>query len=360
MDSSGSSGRLAGLAQGVVARDPDAAAASARSSRRSSRSSRRSTVSRPCRAAARAAVMPAPPAPTTTTSTSSGSGGCSWRKTVTGSIVGRHALRRRTTHGRRRPRGRRAGPRADPAAARDLARASTSSTPTRSSCSTSGGASRPGRRVHGHKVGLSSKAMQEMMGVDEPDYGHLLSDMEVSDGRAGRRRRATATRASRSRSAFVLGETLPGEGCTEDDVLAGDRDVAPAIELIDSRIVDWNIRIADTIADNASSAGLRARPGAGQARATSTCRPSTRVLVTQRREGRRGPLRRRARQPGHRRGLAGRQGGVVRGHPRGRARDPARLGAPRDRRTPRRRLRRRLRRPRHRPTCPSRTERRRT
>ena len=56
--------------------------------------------------------------------------------------------------------------------------------------------------------------------------------------------------------AFVLGETLPGEGCTEDDVLRATEYVAPAIELIDSRIADWDIRIADTIADNASSAGF--------------------------------------------------------------------------------------------------------
>jgi 2-keto-4-pentenoate hydratase len=56
--------------------------------------------------------------------------------------------------------------------------------------------------------------------------------------------------------AFVLGETLPGAGCTEDDVLRATQYVAPAIELIDSRIADWNILIADTIADNASSAGF--------------------------------------------------------------------------------------------------------
>ena len=69
----------------------------------------------------------------------------------------------------------------------------------------------------------------------------------------------------------MLGATLPGEGCTEDDVIAATEAVAPAIELIDSRIADWKIRIGDTIADNASSAGLRARPGPGQARPTSTC-----------------------------------------------------------------------------------------
>ena len=55
---------------------------------------------------------------------------------------------------------------------------------------------------------------------------------------------------------FVLGQTLPGEGCTEDDVIAGTEYVTASIELIDSRIADWNIKIADTIADNASSAGF--------------------------------------------------------------------------------------------------------
>jgi 2-keto-4-pentenoate hydratase len=109
-----------------------------------------------------------------------------------------------------------------------------------------------GTSVHGHKVGLSSHAMQQMMGVDEPDYGHLLSDMAVGPT-------VPAAQYCYPRVevevAFILGASLPGEGCTEDDVLAATQYVAPAIELIDSRIVDWNIKIADTIADNASSAG---------------------------------------------------------------------------------------------------------
>jgi 2-keto-4-pentenoate hydratase len=54
---------------------------------------------------------------------------------------------------------------------------------------------------------------------------------------------------------FVLGADLPGEGCTEADVLAATERVVPALELIDSRITDWKIKLADTIADNASSAG---------------------------------------------------------------------------------------------------------
>jgi 2-keto-4-pentenoate hydratase len=116
-----------------------------------------------------------------------------------------------------------------------------------------------GAAVRGHKVGLSSKAMQEMMGVDEPDYGHLLSDMELPEMGHSAARPVSAGRYCYPRVevevGFVLGETLPGEGCTEDDVIAATEAVAPAIELIDSRIADWDIRIGDTIADNASSAG---------------------------------------------------------------------------------------------------------
>ncbi|MGA9102969.1 2-keto-4-pentenoate hydratase [Aeromicrobium sp.] len=112
-----------------------------------------------------------------------------------------------------------------------------------------------GASVRGHKVGLSSKAMQEMMNVDEPDYGHLLSDMEVFSDSPVSVGRYCMPRVE-VEVAFVLGRTLPGEGCTEDDVLACTDHVTASIELIDSRITDWNIKIADTIADNASSAGF--------------------------------------------------------------------------------------------------------
>ena len=122
-----------------------------------------------------------------------------------------------------------------------------------------------GATIKGHKVGLSSLAMQQMMNVDEPDYGHLLSDMECLEGTpvsAG----AYCMPRVEVEVAFILGETLPGEGCTEADVLAATEWVAPSIELIDSRIQNWNIKIGDTIADNASSAGFilgpeRVRPG---------------------------------------------------------------------------------------------------
>jgi 2-keto-4-pentenoate hydratase len=114
---------------------------------------------------------------------------------------------------------------------------------------------RNGATVRGHKVGLSSEAMQEMMGVDEPDYGHLLSDMEVFSDTPVSVGRYCMPRVE-VEVAFVLGETLPGAECTEEDVVAGTEYVTASIELIDSRIEDWNIKIADTIADNASSAGF--------------------------------------------------------------------------------------------------------
>ena len=112
-----------------------------------------------------------------------------------------------------------------------------------------------GARVRGHKVGLSSPVMQQMMGVDEPDYGHLLDSMVL--------RQDTPIPAAgycypriEVEIGYVLGSALPGAGCTEADVLAATEYIVPSLELIDSRITDWRIKLADTIADNASSAGV--------------------------------------------------------------------------------------------------------
>jgi 2-keto-4-pentenoate hydratase len=111
-----------------------------------------------------------------------------------------------------------------------------------------------GARIIGHKVGLSSEAMQKMMNVDEPDYGHLLDEMEVFEDRPVATGRYLYPRVE-VEVAFVLASDLPGEGCTEDDVLASTAAFAPSIELIDTRIKDWKIKLCDTISDNASSAG---------------------------------------------------------------------------------------------------------
>ncbi|MGH3520113.1 MAG: 2-keto-4-pentenoate hydratase [Haloechinothrix sp.] len=112
-----------------------------------------------------------------------------------------------------------------------------------------------GSRVVGHKVGLSSLAMQRMMGVDEPDYGHLLSDMALDESVPIAMDRYCRPRIE-VEVGFVLGASLPGARCTEQDVLDATEAVVPSIELIDSRIRAWQIGLADTIADNASSAGF--------------------------------------------------------------------------------------------------------
>ena len=128
-----------------------------------------------------------------------------------------------------------------------------------------------GARVIGHKVGLSSEAMQKMMNVDEPDYGHLLDEMQVYEDRPVVTANYLYPRVE-VEVGFVLADDLPGAGCTEDDVLAATAAFAPAIELIDTRIKDWKIKLCDTIADNASSAGwVWARPG---------CRPRTSTSAT--------------------------------------------------------------------------------
>jgi 2-keto-4-pentenoate hydratase len=110
-----------------------------------------------------------------------------------------------------------------------------------------------GRTVRGHKVGLSARAMQQMMGVDEPDYGHLLDDMFVLEGSAIPAADFCDPRVE-VEVAFVLGKGLTGPGVSAADVLRATDFVLPAIEVIDSRIRDWKIGLADTIADNASSA----------------------------------------------------------------------------------------------------------
>jgi 2-keto-4-pentenoate hydratase len=112
-----------------------------------------------------------------------------------------------------------------------------------------------GARVLGHKVGLSSLAMQQMMGVDEPDYGHLLDEMQVFEDVPVRAGRYLYPRVE-VEVGFILAADLPGADCTEDDVLAATEALVPSIELIDTRITDWKIALCDTIADNASSAGF--------------------------------------------------------------------------------------------------------
>lgn len=123
-----------------------------------------------------------------------------------------------------------------------------------------------GERIVGWKVGLTSRAMQEQLGVDQPDYGPILSGFLVPDGGSVETATLIAPRVE-AEIAFRLRSPLRGPGLTALDVLAATEGVAPAIEIIDSRIEAWRIKLADTIADLASSArvvvGGRLTPVAG-------------------------------------------------------------------------------------------------
>jgi 2-keto-4-pentenoate hydratase len=112
-----------------------------------------------------------------------------------------------------------------------------------------------GAVVRGHKVGLTAKAMQEMLGVDEPDYGHLLDDMFAFEESTLAMADYVAPRVE-PEVAFVLDRPLHGPGLTITDVLSATAYVLPALEIVDSRIADWKIKLPDTVADNASSAAV--------------------------------------------------------------------------------------------------------
>jgi 2-keto-4-pentenoate hydratase len=109
-----------------------------------------------------------------------------------------------------------------------------------------------GDRVVGRKIGLTSVAMQTQLGVDQPDYGHLLASMAVPNGGAVVAAELIAPRIELE-VAFLLGRGLEGPGVTTADVLAATDAVFPSLEIIDSRIADWKIGLVDTVADNASS-----------------------------------------------------------------------------------------------------------
>jgi len=104
----------------------------------------------------------------------------------------------------------------------------------------------------GHKIGLTSAPMQTLLGVDEPDFGHILDTMVMASGAALPVSAFCAPRVE-PEVAFLLKAPLQGPGVTVADVMAATGALAPALEIVDSRIADWRITLADTIADNASS-----------------------------------------------------------------------------------------------------------
>lgn len=110
-----------------------------------------------------------------------------------------------------------------------------------------------GRRIVGRKAGLTAKAVQMQLGVDQPDFGVLFDDMAVTDGGTLDSARAIQPKAE-AEIAFVLGKDLPDPDTTPEMVASAVASVHAAIEIVDSRIADWKISFADTVADNGSSA----------------------------------------------------------------------------------------------------------
>ena len=110
-----------------------------------------------------------------------------------------------------------------------------------------------GERIIGKKIGVTSKAVQDMLGVHQPDFGFLLDTMQVADGSTVSLAKAKLIQPrAEGEIAFVLKQDLKGPGVTQEQVLDATDYVCPCFEIVDSRIRDWKIKIQDTVADNAS------------------------------------------------------------------------------------------------------------
>ena len=210
-----------------------------------------------------------------------------------------------------------------------------------------------GDRIVGYKVGLTSKPMQKMIGVDQPDYGPVLGSTVYANGDAVPVSAFIQPKIE-AEIAFVLGSGLAGPGVSVLDARRAIAGMVAAVEIVDSRFADWRIKLADTVADLASNGAVavssRVVPleGVDPAADRDGADPAGRAG---RHRGRRG----RARRPGPGGGLAGQhprrdgrqagarapghdRGAARRGADGGRGRVPGRLRPPRSRHCPRRRV----------------------
>ena len=110
-----------------------------------------------------------------------------------------------------------------------------------------------GRTIVGRKVGLTAKAVQVQLGVDQPDFGVLFDDMAIADGGTLSPARVLQPKAE-GEVAFIMAADVNDPEVTREQVAAAVGSVVTAIEIVDSRIEDWKITFADTVADNGSSA----------------------------------------------------------------------------------------------------------
>ncbi|MBK1887168.1 MULTISPECIES: 2-oxopent-4-enoate hydratase [Marinobacter] len=109
-----------------------------------------------------------------------------------------------------------------------------------------------GEKVIGKKIGLTSKAVQNMLKVGQPDFGYLTDKMAYSQGEEVQISGRLMQPKAEGEIAFILKKDLLGPGLTAADVLAATDCVLPCFEVVDSRIENWEIKIQDTVADNAS------------------------------------------------------------------------------------------------------------
>lgn len=109
-----------------------------------------------------------------------------------------------------------------------------------------------GETVVGKKIGVTSKVVQDMLGVHQPDFGFLTDAMHRENNSDVEIAGSLIQPRAEAEIAFKLKADLRGPGVTEADVLAATEYIAPCFEIVDSRIDDWKIAIADTVADNAS------------------------------------------------------------------------------------------------------------
>jgi len=109
-----------------------------------------------------------------------------------------------------------------------------------------------GERVVGKKIGVTSKAVQDMLGVHQPDFGFLTDRMWIAGETIDIAAHGLIQPRAEAEIAFLLKSDLNGPGITAEDVLAATESIAPCFEIVDSRIQDWKIGIVDTVADNAS------------------------------------------------------------------------------------------------------------